>query len=1459
MSRGQTRFKVDVDASTAEHYQGIRSRGQQYLVQACRQILPGPARQRIVQAALEYMDSRSGERKPYVAPSQSSQNPQISQGTAAITRDATFQSHLTALIDGEIPAHALVSACVKAADIGLLPVLTKCLEVVARIGHIRELKTINGELIVSQSQYQDDELVPVASSSPNQGRQQDLQVRTALPEDAEGASKIPVRRTGQNFVDEFISKLVDPPSTSGLSQSRCSDVFVVSASREAPLTEHAAERVLNILTDRMVRVEIFELPAFVYQLLLFASTKGKEVVKNRVLLRIAEVFSEHEQNVRKSSALSQSLLEEDEDAIIVNSISLNDLREVQGTALYHIDIATRQDPSLASEVIKLVKSGVEGSRHFLSSFGTGIVLLLARSTFLRNDVLFLLREAIVRFDKERSIRVDNMFAARVAMNDDELLNPQNSLCRIADSTSENGWDYVKEGLLELSLVVLDKPLPLKGASHSQSLAMILMSKLFNSHPEMRQEILSQLHYRIALQDKSALHAVRIVKSLSEAYSYTMLEHHSFIRDCIELLVNLPQWLASPLMDIFKPLFELRQDLLDFFYLVVRKSFFYKDSSSRAVAIIGFLTIASMSRETSSRSRASQALSQDPQQDDEGAVNALLDIIQPLRRTFSFPPVLRAFLYKSVVIHVHSLVSSNNTAIMASALGSLLLNHFHQFVDIGKPPYLLLERCIVDDAGTLQEPVGDLIWCLAALELKRAPGEYHKSYVMDLAKKVASVSLQDFPFSKGPLTSTEDETEGTSQPGQSVALGNRNKTRLLGSIVEALIHSAIITPKRHFNWDLVTVVIVPLLLFKSKIFDLLHKAGVSTPGDAFRDLGGDLDLERLRPGGRFVFQRSSKASGASKKSTGPKKGKSGDQTVSANSHHSTGHRFGVFNILTSAYMKPSLSLEACISVLDMMSETANESQDDGNPFSGQSETQDFQEFRIYLMSVAHRHVDEFVQTMSKWSLEEPEKTPQDIMEMATAVETLVRIAMNDFKNFRRASGEVAGQGGLKALQISESCAAALPLLCQNDDAFAASFCKAILPLTANSVFNNDCGTCETATNALEQLVESLLGESLMKEGIVVLRIHYHLIKSIVEILGTVEKKSTFLTKRAQWAAELISSKAISDAAIVKALIDLTLIYTQNNNDMRFGEEICERLLDIFADCNTGAEPPGSRESDNRQLVKAKAIQRDTFLPTVDVVCDVIERGVSDSEWCLGRMISLEAFLDTYFESDALTGSTRKVSEKEKILHEKTAKLAIRAEDAAQTRLTGTMRTLRGLFRCAIAKWNQQERLLKVTTKVYKLLAVATHAQLKRRGDPRTSFVAMIAEGKVLSPTLSESYMFIEANAMTDGGAAGASRAKTEGRMKAQLVYDEEKFYQQLIAAQKKTKINLLRGMRRSTARDFRIREDKLRQEDDEADGQNEHNTGHHEHYDGSGNEAARSSRQRQLENNSNVNRVKRRRK
>ncbi|CAN8065972.1 unnamed protein product [Agarophyton chilense] len=1407
--------RVDCDATVERHFEQIRLHREEYLSNALKSPLTASARQRVIQAALRYLESRTTQSLPSQSLSQSvlTQGPTIATGPLC-----SFQSLLSSLLTDDLPAETLIEACVKAADKYFLPVLEKCLSLLAKVGPILDKKSVALDTQTQQDENRSLEMENNENLNPQ-----------ILPSDQSGGtpsrSKVMVRRTGQSFVDEFVCKLVENAVTSTGTQSRSNSIFVVSVAREAPLSDHANQVVFSHLTKNMRRVDLVELPAYIYQLLLYVSSRGNSQVKSGVLLQIAQVFSSHEEKLTHRHALSQSILAEDEDAIVPSSPSITDLRQIQGTALLHIEYAVKQDPSLAIEIVRLTKAGVESRDHFLTAFGTGIVLSLARAVSTRTDVLQILRDVISRFDKERVLRKNSLFMARVSMNDRQMVDPSKSLLHIAKCTCENGWDYVKESLLKFAFVLLDKPLPVYSPDVlplSERVVDQIFLELFKAHPAMRSSILDQLTTRIALQEKSALQSISVLDMLARQIPFFVLEHIRYIRDGIEVLITLPPWLARGLMQAYSPLLTTRQDLYDYFQLVARKSLFHRNVSSRAVSIMAFLTLVSMSkiyRPTKRSSRDIESQSQRRVRAHDKEIDAIMESFQPLRRVFSYPAALKAFMYMNATQYLRDIDSEGVAQNVATVMSEVFVIHLRRFVDAAKAPYLLLDHCV--DIKGLVEPLGDLIWCLALIETRKCRTTYKKSYILDIAKKIAGVSVQDFGITKEVVMQTQNDKEDFSN-GQEMDDNSpkvlRNKVRVLGSVCEALIYAVLIIPKQQQEWSLFSKIVTPLLALRKQVVEILSHAGAATASDAFIELGGMAALERLRPGMRLMLQRNAKSIHSGKKSAS-RKSKAGDTQSLAQGAPSPSSKVGLFSILASTASKPFLPLNVSIRILQQMTDVKVEHSFQDNMFKGKENMKELEELRVYLLSITKKHIDDFVSTALKHSKGVTKSREQPFDDMMTSVNTFLRIVMKDFEKYRESPPTIPGQGGLNALQAAESCAIALELAVRYEPKCLSDFCKALSPVTSEFDMRDETTLYETAAELLEELVDALIDENKMKETTTCLRIRSILVDTISSSLDGIEPKSIFLMKRIQWSVDALSRKEIGDSRVVKTIVKSCLLYTENNNDMKRAGELCVRLLLVLGDCDANAEPPDLNESSfaDPKLVGAVAIGKDTCFAFVEGVLESADKAILETEWCLSRMTSLETAAS---ESDVLDleSSKNDSSGTKTIKREELAKQAIRAEDAALLRLESVVRTLRGLATCAIGKWSLQERLLKLVTRTYKVMSIATNSQAKRKGDPRTSFISLINEVKSLAPVLWTYLAFMGAGPTSDTQRKKSGRAASEARVMPQLIYEVEKFEKVLINAQKRTKISLLRGMRRNIARDFRIREDVLDEADEE--GENE---------------------------------------
>eukprot|EP00171_Calliarthron_tuberculosum_P010198 IDg10198t1 len=284
--------------------------------------------------------------------------------------------------------------------------------------------------------------------------------------------------------------------------------------------------------------------------------------------------------------------------------------------------------------------------------------------------------------------------------------------------------------------------------------------------------------------------------------------------------------------------------------------------------------------------------------------------------------------------------------------------------------------------------------------------------------------------------------------------------------------------------------------------------------------------------------------------------------------------------------------------------------------------------------------------------------------------------------------------------------------------------------------------------------------------------------------------------------------------------MAMLYSANNDDLRVSEEIIDRIHVVVGDCDATADAPQPTLAEgDKSLAFAESIRRATSLGAVDSVLDTLDNALTDVEWCLARMLSLE--LTAAAASENADHDSRSTPlpflYAERNREKKAAQQTNRAEDAAQTRLEGVIRNLQALTCCAVAKWALQERILRIVTRTYKQLSIATQAQIKRKADPRTSFVSMIEACKALGPCLWMYLAFLGTDAGQDVSRKGGKASK-EARIMPQLVFEVERFENLLISAQKHTRINLLKGMRRNTARDFRIQEDLLKTSEGPSNGE-----------------------------------------
>lgn len=1420
-----------------EHYRRIQQGGEAYLHRSLAPHVSGEERGRVIFAALKYLSAKA-RRVP--SETMSSQSAILSQAVPQQARTSSFLSTLAASLDFDIPVQTLISVTVEAGNLKLIPVLTKCLSILAKTSSVGNVNSNE----ISQTSQARKRSASFADPSKNANRKSKKVKKDGLYDDVSLRGNTDTeenevedkeedvdmndasyfqKRTGQAFVDDFVTQLVqlDPASNA---KNGNDDVFLASIAREAPLTTLASKTVLVNLLHRIRSVKLDELPAFVYQTLLFASAKGGMSLKKLYLLSLTQQFKKIEETVKRSDQATQSLVDEDEDAITSNLPTVKEVCQVQGTTLFHIDYALKQDPALASELVKFGKSNIETQAQFMTPFGIAILMAVARSPSVQTEVLAHIRDSLAKFEKERSMRENNLFAARVTLKDEELMWPSKSLVDAAVRTSGDGWEFIAEPFFNFANLLLDRPV-----SGEKTLGIDLLRVLFCAQPSMRKPIMEQIVSRIALKEKSAADAISVLSMLARRVPLDVLELNYFIRQSIEDCVRLAPSLAASLIEALKPLLRSRRDLLDYFYLVMRKALFHRESSNRAVAAHGFISILALRTHSngtqtenrgierkSLRGSASKSRSRSSKSElTEADITRIKTASQPLRRVMTHPPALKALFYKEVSIFLSCLDANPEREALCLSLNGLLRPHFLRYIDAAIAPYILIDICVDESAGgVLLEPLGDLIQCLAIIQSAIAKDMSQESYIVELARKVASVSLTDFSISKDNVSTGCNDNELEPDPQklaeEAAAKANRVRARVLGNVAEALISATLAASTTSSDPRLFIDIVFPLLTLRAKVFDVLKHLGCASLSDAVRDLGGDATIESSysfsmglkRPGRSSTNTKKPSKNG---KGSGKGPGKVGGDG-SNNIGSATEYRFGAFNVLYSAAHVPTMPLMTAMHCLEKMVLSVNETDPLVQYFEDKREDSNISALHSYLLAVALKHIQNANEQSRKSLLTDSEKSM-----ISSTICPMSRIAIQDFQRIRAAADSDGLSDQLIALQIVEAYSKSLVSIFDNDDTIFSNFCAALILEIEEDSGNEHISPELPALKFLEKLVEDILRDDSFKECALLLGTYLNCTNCIDRSAESVESKSSIRTRQAKWARKLLNKYQSTDATIVRILTSMALLYSENNDDLRVSEEIIDRIHVVVGDCDATADAPqptcAERES---TLALAESIRRSTSLAAVDSVLDTLDKALTDVEWCLSRMLSLESTATTASENadhDSRAAPLPFLYE-ERTRAKKSAQQANRAEDAAQTRLEGIIRNLQALSCCAVAKWTLQERILRIVTRAYKQLSIATQAQIKRKADPRTSFLSMIETCKALGPSLWMYLAFLGTEAGQDASKKRGNVSK-EARIMPQLIYEVEHFENLLISAQKHTRVNLLKGMRRNTARDFRIQEDLLK--------------------------------------------------
>lgn len=1480
-------MNVDDSASEDEHRARIEASGEAYLTAALDVSRPAETRGRVLSAAVDYLAEQA-----HAAPMSATQATQ-----SFVPRITKLGSVTAACIDSDIPASALLHAADAAAEALVLPVLEKvmCLlagfETLRSGGELDDDDDDDGDESADGGKDSDDES-GVEGSTVGKRKAADPD---RLPGDAKKRKTLPPARKrfiskegcGQSYVDEYVIRLSGPAASQAHGRRRGDDnVFVATLAREAPLSKEAVLAVMENLLCRMRTCDVFELPAFIYQLLLLVSSRGSSLSKRNVLRAIVVHFAELEEKSEASALEASHTQRADVDDIIQSGVTTTVIRQIQSTTLLHIDFAVKQDPGLVSELTKLARSPADSPHSIMVPFGMAVLLALSRTPSIQISVLSTIRDAVVSFDREVAFRVQNAFATRVCKYDTEpIRNPRAALRRAVESTAKDGWDLVCEPILHLSFLLIDKgstasslstTSPGSGRETESELGADMLIELFLAHSSLRSEIVDQLVTRIVLREKCSPLAVHVLSRLARRSPSDMLQCSSKIKESIADLVTLPPWTSSALISAYKPLLRARPDLLDYLFLALRKALFHREPCARAVASTGFLTVVASSDEDLPGSQGSRSLAS------ASSADAMEDAIQPLRRALSYPPSIRALMYKEMRWSARTMGPSPHRKLVCKAFLQLLQPHLLRYVDASKAPFLLLNHCVNESAGGhLVEPLGDLIACFAEIHNASDPVAFSTGSVLHLAKSVATVCVRDFDITKtvratGHIAGNDDagvDVEDDEERANIAAdTANRNRARVLGGVVEALLHAVLSAKNSLHDSAFYSSVVFPLMQTREDVLNVLRELGALSASDAVRDLGGNVDIEpgagrsigwfggNGKGGSNSVRGKGGKGSG--KSGGGKKKAKKGGADDGDGSGSGAvvssdlGQRFGAFGVLVTSSSSPLVSLDAavfCLASMHSIPRAASSSavpvdedeSDDGASkeravsswFSKNSSHKDTERLSLYLRAVAKAHVDSAIDDAKQSIHQTTRSTCAERSSLASSLCVLIHVAMADFQQHRAQTGLAHTKAAVRSLELVETCISAVSVVHNADSEVANRLCASLLKSSwrnraacaSRGAASSYDGSVVSAITGVQKMFDSLVEDELLREAEVVVRILlalrnlYRDGELVAKHQGADDLKSLQLfADSASWARGLLECRqehanrdagkgtVVGESGITKGLALMALGQWDSDAGLSAALNMSKRahivLGDVLYDGMRGEDEDARFEGPYGFIVAPNVFF------AIETILDIASCAFDDVEWCLGRMSSLEAAAVTARSN--LNGSSgaspRKLSPAANMDNDRLELLerrVIRAEDRANRRLTVILEILTELLRSSIAKSAIQERLFRTATRCYKILSIAVQAQARRKTDPRTTFLDMILLGKRLTPTVWDYAVLLnnDADGATRGSKAAAAMAAKEARIIPQLVYEIERFEKLLIAAQKRTKVDLLSELLRNQARDMKIDE------------------------------------------------------
>ncbi|KAJ2559821.1 hypothetical protein EV175_000135 [Coemansia sp. RSA 1933] len=487
-------------------------------------------------------------------------------------------------------------------------------------------------------------------------------------------------------------------------------VAVCALLRETVLSERQIQSVAKRMLRQLQLVEYTELPAMVYQLLLFAR-KG---FKHEIIAGIFEVFD----------ALENESAQQHEERK-----QWRELGDIEGTVMLHINYSIKQDFELGSALIGYGKDKSEmaagGSAHGVSAFSFACLLSLARIHRFEKDVGDLLRAAILQSINDRASLETASWARPYVPA--VSFDAQRLLRATVARASSYGWDQVTQSLVQLCLGLLDYTYSSAKRSSKYShealvetrqLCMETLRAAFAGHAFVRAELVEQILSRVMFQEESHECFLDLLHRLVADDCEALRDYHSKIVSVFDSISVLTPLTVEKLLSAAAPMLlddaQFRSSLL----LVLRKILFTHSIDDRLTALSGLFVLA---RGFVTELDVCQGRDMDEsscKQRSDMLMSVLLEVLGLLRRCFTQQPEVRAMSYERLALMLDDPCVGRSRFFLHAVCGTVQ-SEFAKYYNANRAhdSPVNIVQCINPTTHKVAMPISMFLQCVSNLAAK----------------------------------------------------------------------------------------------------------------------------------------------------------------------------------------------------------------------------------------------------------------------------------------------------------------------------------------------------------------------------------------------------------------------------------------------------------------------------------------------------------------------------------------------------------------------------------------------------------------------------------------------------------------------------------------------------------------------------------------------------------------------